>query len=148
MSEEYDISANYGEMNNMPSMIMPHQDHEQRENDEGEKPPSPPPQNAIETPVKERVNRKKVRSEKQKAVFEKARKKRLENIAKKKKVRKEEEERVLKEMENVSVSEGPEGPDEPIVKPNISSPPPRKKREKKETDKSVSDRRSRHKGTT
>jgi len=142
MSEEYDISANYGEMNKMPSMIMPHQDDEPRENDEGEKPPAvcdDPPNpvpvpNAIETPVKERVNRKKVRSEKQKAVFEKARKKRLENIAKKKKMRKEEEERVLKEMENVSVD------DEPIVKP-ISSPPPRKKREKKETDKSVSDTR-------
>ena len=41
MSEEYDISANYGEMNKMPSMIMPHQDDEPRENDEGETPPSP-----------------------------------------------------------------------------------------------------------
>ena len=129
MSEEYDISANYGEMNKMPSMIMPHQDDEPRENDEGEKPPSPPPPNAIETPVKERVNRKKVRSEKQKAVFEKARKKRLENIAKKKKVRKEEEERVLKEMENVSSDAVYD--DEPIVKPIISSLPPRKKSENK-----------------
>ena len=53
--------------------------------------------NQMEATIKEKVNRKKQRSEKQKATFEKARQKRLENIANKKSQRKEKENQVLEE---------------------------------------------------
>lgn len=58
--------------------------------------------NQMEATIKEKVNRKKQRSEKQKATFEKARQKRLENIANKKSQRKEIENQVLEEMNEKS----------------------------------------------
>lgn len=59
------------------------------------------PSNKMEAPIKDKVSRKKNRSEKQKATFEKARQKRLENIAKKKAERKAVEEQVAKDMDKV-----------------------------------------------
>tara|TARA_R110000782_G_scaffold9447_7_gene30407 strand:+ start:477 stop:1166 length:690 start_codon:yes stop_codon:yes gene_type:complete len=65
--------------------------------------------NQMEATIKEKVNRKKQRSEKQKATFEKARQKRLENIANKKSQRKEKENQVLEEMnENSSPDKTPD----------------------------------------
>ena len=59
------------------------------------------PSNKMEAPIKDKVSRKKNRSEKQKATFEKARQKRLENIAKKKAERKAVEDQVAKDMDKV-----------------------------------------------
>ena len=102
--------------------------------------------NQMEATIKEKVNRKKQRSEKQKATFEKARQKRLENIANKKSQRKEKENQVLEEMnENSSPDKTPDTLEEPIA-PILRNPtmeedliprhlvqdPPIKKKKKKQ----------------
>ena len=102
--------------------------------------------NQMEATIKEKVNRKKQRSEKQKATFEKARQKRLENIANKKSQRKEKENQVLEEMnENSCPDKTPDTLEEPIA-PILRNPtmeedliprhlvqdPPIKKKKKKQ----------------
>ena len=68
------------------------------------------PSNKMEAPIKDKVSRKKNRSEKQKATFEKARQKRLENIAKKKAERKAVEDQVAKDMDKQGSSSVVETP--------------------------------------
>ncbi len=68
------------------------------------------PSNKMEAPIKDKVSRKKNRSEKQKATFEKARQKRLENIAKKKAERKAVEDQVAKDMDKQDSSSVVETP--------------------------------------
>jgi hypothetical protein len=102
--------------------------------------------NQMEATIQEKVNRKKQRSEKQKATFEKARQKRLENIANKKSQRKEKENQVLEEMnENSCPDKTPDTLEEPIA-PILQNPtmeedliprhlvqdPPIKKKKKKQ----------------
>ena len=84
MSESYDSFADIGEPHRMaPEGIITEDNIEQLT--ELNK------QNQMEAPIKDKVSRKKNRSEKQKATFEKARQKRLENIANKKSQIKEKE---------------------------------------------------------
>lgn len=83
MSEEYDISADAGEIAD-PAIdetieIGGDDPRPAEQRDE--------PENSIETSPEQKTKRKKERSAKQIATFEKARKKRLENIAKRKKER-------------------------------------------------------------
>lgn len=87
MSEEYDISADAGEIADpaIDETIASRRGDDPRPEDE-------PPEgnfveNSIETSPEQKTKRKKERSAKQIATFEKARKKRLENIAKRKKER-------------------------------------------------------------
>ena len=102
--------------------------------------------NQMEATIKEKVSRKKQRSEKQKATFEKARQKRLENIANKKNQRKEIEDKVLEEMTQYSTPDKtPDTLEEPIA-PILQNPtteedmvprhlvqdPPIKKKKKKQ----------------
>lgn len=74
------------------------------------------PSNKMEAPIKDKVSRKKNRSEKQKATFEKARQKRLENIAKKKAERKAVEDQVAKDMDKQGSSSVVETPMTPSSK--------------------------------
>tara|TARA_R110000803_G_scaffold9659_6_gene30343 strand:+ start:2565 stop:3248 length:684 start_codon:yes stop_codon:yes gene_type:complete len=103
MSESYDSFADIGEPHRMaPEGIITEDNIEQLTQMatggiEEE-------QNQMEAPIKDKVSRKKNRSEKQKATFEKARQKRLENIANKKSQRKEQklDNQVLEETQENS----------------------------------------------
>tara|TARA_R110000772_G_scaffold40263_4_gene94277 strand:- start:511 stop:1128 length:618 start_codon:yes stop_codon:yes gene_type:complete len=103
MSESYDSFADIGEPHRMaPEGIITEDNIEQLTQMatggiEEE-------QNQMEAPIKDKVSRKKNRSEKQKATFEKARQKRLENIANKKSQRKEEK---VDNVDNVVVEQVP-----------------------------------------
>ena len=113
MSVSYDSYVDIGEANRMaPEGIITEDNVEQLAQDALSEPappaPEPEPQeqlevpsNKMEAPIKDKVSRKKNRSEKQKATFEKARQKRLENIAKKKAERKAVEDQVAKDMDKV-----------------------------------------------
>ena len=107
MSESYDSFADIGEPHRMaPEGIITEDNIEQltqmatgSEGIDIEE-----EQNQMEAPIKDKVSRKKNRSEKQKATFEKARQKRLENIANKKSQRKEQklDNQVLEETQENS----------------------------------------------
>lgn len=77
------------------------------------------PSNKMEAPIKDKVSRKKNRSEKQKATFEKARQKRLENIAKKKAERKAVEEQVAKDMDKVKETPMTTNPELPSMEEQV-----------------------------
>ena len=111
MSESYDSFADIGEPHRMaPEGVITDENIEQLTqlatapiDIEGEiQVQEVEDSNQMEATIKEKVNRKKQRSEKQKATFEKARQKRLENIANKKSQRKEIENQVLEEMNEKS----------------------------------------------
>lgn len=118
MSESYDSFADIGEPHRMaPEGVITDENIEQLTqlatapiDIEGEiQVQEVEDSNQMEATIKEKVNRKKQRSEKQKATFEKARQKRLENIANKKSQRKEIENQVLEEMnENSSPDKTPD----------------------------------------
>tara|TARA_R110001606_G_scaffold352526_1_gene502929 strand:+ start:3500 stop:4168 length:669 start_codon:yes stop_codon:yes gene_type:complete len=155
MSESYDSFADIGEPHRMaPEGVITDENIEQLTqlatapiDIEGEiQVQEVEDSNQMEATIKEKVNRKKQRSEKQKATFEKARQKRLENIANKKSQRKEKENQVLEEMnENSSPDKTPDTLEEPIA-PILRNPtmeedliprhlvqdPPIKKKKKKQ----------------
>ena len=155
MSESYDSFADIGEPHRMaPEGVITDENIEQLTqlatapiDIEGEiQVQEVEDSNQMEATIKEKVNRKKQRSEKQKATFEKARQKRLENIANKKSQRKEKENQVLEEMnENSCPDKTPDTLEEPIA-PILQNPtmeedliprhlvqdPPIKKKKKKQ----------------
>ena len=106
MSESYDSFADIGEPHRMaPEGIITEDNIEQlTQMATGSEGIDIEEQNQMEAPIKDKVSRKKNRSEKQKATFEKARQKRLENIANKKSQRKEQklDNQVLEETQENS----------------------------------------------
>lgn len=157
MSVEYDNSSVIGEEYRMaPEGIITDDNIDQLTEMATEAiPPQPEPEpqeiptNKMEAPIKEKVNRKKQRSQKQKETFEKARQKRLENIAKKKAEREAREKQVEADMDKVKETPMTTNPELPsmeeqvkqleeiqneVIKqePILKKPPAKQKKEKKQ----------------
>ncbi len=134
MSVEYDNSSMIGEEYRMaPEGIITDDNIEQltemateqghqttiEPQPQSESPELEIPTNRMEAPVKDKVNRKKQRSQKQKETFEKARQKRLENIAKKKAEREAREKQVEADMDKVKETPQTTNPELPSMEEQV-----------------------------